>query len=210
MGKESKPIAAGKSSFDLLDAGKVFAELSLKPGTTFLDAACGRGAYSLAAAPYVGAEGRVFAVDLWEEGIAELQKEIAGREIANVSAQVADVSRRIPLPDRSVDTCLLATVLHDLLTIQKAEGTLGEIRRVVKEGGTLAVIEFKKIEGPPGPPVAIRLTSEELIRVCRPFALAPLRTVDVGPYNYLTLFTCGMIKRTSPVNGNSLQEGERQ
>jgi ubiquinone/menaquinone biosynthesis C-methylase UbiE len=186
---ENKPIAAGKSSFELVDVEKVFAELKLKPGMAFLDVACGRGAYALAALRYVGAEGRVYAVDLWDEGIAALQKELAAKEIRNLSAHVADVSRHIPVADQSIDSCLLATVLHDLLTIQKAEGTLSEIRRVMKEGGTLAIIEFKKIEGPPGPPIGIRITNEELIQLCRPFALAPIKTLDVGPYNYLTLFT---------------------
>ncbi|MHB8770127.1 MAG: class I SAM-dependent methyltransferase [Syntrophales bacterium] len=186
---QKKPIAAGKSSFELVDVEKVFAELALKPGTSFLDVACGRGAYSLEASQHVGPQGHVFAVDLWEEGIAALKEELAGRGIRNASAHVADVSRHIPVADRSIDSCLLATVLHDLITIRKAEGTLREIQRVMKEGGTLAVVEFKKIEGPPGPPIAIRITSEELIRICRPFGLAPVKTQDVGPYNYLSLFT---------------------
>jgi ubiquinone/menaquinone biosynthesis C-methylase UbiE len=186
---ESKPIAAGKSSFDLIDVEKVFTELRLKPGTAFLDVACGRGAYSLAASKYVGPEGHVYAVDLWEEGIVALQKELATKEIRNLSAHVADVSRHIPVGDQSIDSCLVATVLHELLTIQKAEGMLSEVQRVMKAGGTIAVIEFKKIEGPPGPPIGIRITNEALIETCRPFAMAPIKTLDVGPYNYLTLFT---------------------
>ena len=188
---ESKPIAAGKSSFELVHVAKAFAELNLTEGMAFLDVACGRGAYSLEASRYVGPEGHVYAVDLWQEGIAALKKELAAKAIRNVSAHVADVSRHIPVADQSIDTCLLATVLHDLISIRKAKGTLNEIQRVMKAGGTLAVIEFKKIEGPPGPPIAIRITSEELIRTCRPFALAPIKTLDVGPYTYLTLFTRG-------------------
>ena len=105
---------------------------------------------------------------------------------------------------------LLATVLHDLLSIQKAEETLSEVRRVMKEGGTAAVIEFKKIEGPPGPPIGIRITNDELIQTCRPFALAPIKTLDVGPYNYLTLFTRRMIKGAHPVNRKFIQESERR
>lgn len=187
----NRPIAAGKSSFDLVDVEKVFTALALREGMSVLDVACGSGAYSLEASRYVGPEGRVYAVDLWEEGIENLRKGIAARAIGNVEVSIADVSRRIPLPDESIDACLLATVLHDLITIQKAEATLAEIRRVMREAGTLAVIEFKKIDGPPGPPIAIRITSEELIRICRPFALTPVRTLDVGPYNYLTLFARG-------------------
>ena len=144
---ESKPIAAGKSSFDLVDAEKVFAELKLNPGTAFLDVACGRGAYSLAASKYVGPEGHVYAVDLWEEGIAALKKELAAKAIRNVSAHLADVSRHIPVADQSIDTCLLATVLHDLISIQKAEGTLSEIQRVMKGGGRSRSLNSRKSRG---------------------------------------------------------------
>ena len=52
-----KPIAAGKSSFNLVDSKKLFSELRLKENTTLLDLACGSGAYSIAASEYIGEEG---------------------------------------------------------------------------------------------------------------------------------------------------------
>ena len=42
---ETKPTAAGKSSYDLIDVDKFFKELDLQAGISFLDLACGRGAY---------------------------------------------------------------------------------------------------------------------------------------------------------------------
>jgi ubiquinone/menaquinone biosynthesis C-methylase UbiE len=185
---DHKPIAAGKSSFDLVDVEKLFSELKLKPQTVFLDVACGRGAYSLAASKYIGTEGHIYAVDLWEEGITALEKEVAVRALKNLSAKVADVSHHIPVADQSIDVCLLATVLHDLLQVRKAEGTLKEVQRVMQLGGTVAVVEFKKIEGPPGPPIAIRIAADALAQLVLPYEMAPLKTMDVGPYLYLTLF----------------------
>ncbi len=64
-----KTIAAGKSSFYLIDSYKLFSELSLKEDTSFLDLVCGRGAYSIAASGYIGEKGIIYAVDLWKEGI---------------------------------------------------------------------------------------------------------------------------------------------
>jgi protein-L-isoaspartate O-methyltransferase len=63
---ENKPTGAGKSSFGLIDTAKFFSELDLQKGVTFLDVACGWGAYSLAASDIVGKDGQVYAVDLWE------------------------------------------------------------------------------------------------------------------------------------------------
>lgn len=185
---EEKPVGAGKSSFDLIDTRKFFAELNLQKGITLLDVACGRGAYSLAASEDVGPDGRILAFDLWQEGIDHLQKEISLRQIRNVEARVVDVSQKLPLEDQSVDVCLLATVLHDLILVHKDRGTLKEIKRVMKPRGTVAVIEFKKIEGPPGPPIEIRISAEDVVERLRPYSLRLDRTVDMGPYNYLAVF----------------------
>lgn len=184
-----KPVGAGKSSFDLIDVKRFFAELNLQKGITFLDVACGRGAYSLSASEVVGPDGRIKAFDLWKDGIDQLQKEICLRQIRNIEALVVDVSQKIPLGDQSVDVCLLATVLHDLILVQKDQGTLREIKRVMKPQGIVAVIEFKKIEGPPGPPIEIRLSVEEVVERLRPYSLSLDRTMDMGPYNYLAVFT---------------------
>jgi len=43
-----KPIAAGKSSFGLIDFAKLTEVLEIEAGITFLDVACGVSAYSLA------------------------------------------------------------------------------------------------------------------------------------------------------------------
>ena len=80
---EKKPTGAGKSSFGLIDTAKFFSELDLQKGATFLDVACGWGSYSLAASDIVAKEGRVYAVDLWEEGILNLRKEAVSKKNKN-------------------------------------------------------------------------------------------------------------------------------
>jgi hypothetical protein len=59
---------------------------------------------------------------------------------------------------------------------------------VVKPNGILAIMEFMKIDGPPGPPRHIRLSPEQVEDMLTPFGFMQERIVDVGPYNYLMLF----------------------
>ena len=183
-----KPIAAGKSSFNLIDTKKLFLELDLKEGCVFLDVACGVGLYSIAASELVGQTGAIYAVDLWKEGIESLQSEISAGQINNIHASVADVSKRIPVEDRSVDICLMATVLHDLIRDNTHEGTLSEVERVLKPRGKLAIVEFNKSEEPPGPPVEIRISPEEVRKYLRPYSFRIAGTIDIGPNTYLSVF----------------------
>lgn len=183
-----KPIAAGSSSIDLVDIDKLFEDLHLKEGDTFLDVACGKGAYSLIASRYAGESGRVYAVDLWEEGIKSLQEWIRIQDIRNIQTSVADVSKRIPVADHSVNICLMATVLHDLIQDKTDAATLKEIKRVLKPEGTLAIVEFKKMEGPPGPPIQIRLSPAELEKHLHTYSLNMARMLDLGPFTYLAIF----------------------
>ena len=185
---EGKPIAAGKSSFNLIDVQALFAELPLGADTVFLDLACGTGPYSIAAAERIGATGKVFAFDLWPEGIDALNEEIESRQIKQIRTGLADATRQIPLADQSVDVCLLATVLHDFLSIQVERGALLEIGRVLKPGATLAVIEFKVMDGPPGPPRQIRMAPEAVRELLANYGFEFIKTAELGPFNYLSLF----------------------
>ena len=188
-----KPTAAGKSSFDLIDAAVFYRELGLNPGITFLDVACGRGAYSLKASQIVGSAGTVYAVDLWQEGIEQLKASALEENANNIKAFVSDAGRHIPVDDQVVDVCLMATVLHDFVEDHISKEVLQEVVRVLRPGGLLAIVEFKKIHGPPGPPVHIRLSPEQVGEMLRPHGFTEDRLVDIGPYNYLILFNLSRV-----------------
>jgi ubiquinone/menaquinone biosynthesis C-methylase UbiE len=187
-GDKRLPLGAGGSSFELIDGAALFGELRLKKGSVFLDIACGRGAYTLAAACHVGPAGVLYAVDLWSEGIARLKAEAAARGIANLKASIADAGERLPIGGREVDVALMATVLHDLVEDGKADGALRETARVLKPGGRFAVVEFKKIDGPPGPPREVRLDAKEVESLASRFGFAKRTGLDLSPYHYLLIF----------------------
>lgn len=182
---------AGKNSFGLIDTAKFFKEFDLKKGSTFLDAGCGRGEYAIAASKIIGDGGLIYAIDKWEEGIADLQEQIYGKGIKNIKTMVGDISKQIPIDRDSVDVCLLAVVLHGIAQSKDAaEGTFKEITKVLKPQGMLAIIEFKKDDSPPpGPPNNIRLSPEEIENMIAPFGFRKERVVEVGPHNYLITFS---------------------
>jgi ubiquinone/menaquinone biosynthesis C-methylase UbiE len=182
------PKGAGKSSFELIEAEKLFQVLALKPWYTILDMGCGTGSYALAMAKIIGDGGRVYAADLWEEGIARLQERIERRGEKNVRPILADVSKTLPLPGDRMDLILMATVLHDLKEAGVQDGALTEARRLLKNHGVFAVVEFTKVPGPPGPPISIRLSPDEVTALVEPFGFTRTGLQEIGPYNYLMTF----------------------
>jgi ubiquinone/menaquinone biosynthesis C-methylase UbiE len=183
------PIGAGKSSFDLIDSQAFFKALQLSPGMTVLDLACGQGKYTLAMAQKMEADGRIIAVDLWEEGIATLGRSADALSSVSIESHVADIREALPIGGGSVDLCLMATVLHDIVHEGDPMPVLKEVARVLKPEGVLAVVEFKKQDGQTGPPKDVRMRLEEVSALL--LAVGLLRcsaVVDLGPELYFTRF----------------------
>jgi ubiquinone/menaquinone biosynthesis C-methylase UbiE len=184
----SRPHGAGKSSYDLVDHERALRELNLRKGMTFLDMACGPGDYAIAVAKLLGSEGMVYAADLWVEALVKLQQKAEARNLANIRTVVGDVSRPLPIESATVDACLIATVLHDFVREGVAFEALQEAARVLKPGALLGVLEFKKMDGPPGPSIEIRLTAEEVERLVSPHGFIKRSVSETGPYTYLITF----------------------
>jgi ubiquinone/menaquinone biosynthesis C-methylase UbiE len=186
--EDKTPTAAGISSYDLIDEPRFWHAMAVSPGITALDVGCGTGRCTLKLAEAVGPQGRVIAVDLWGEGIERLHATAEAAKMDWIDARVAD-ARKLPLPDDSIDLCLMATVLHDFVADGYGGEVLTEVSRVLKQDGILALVEFRKQPGPPGPPVEVRLTLESAAAMLLRVGLIRFSaTVELGPHLYFARF----------------------
>jgi ubiquinone/menaquinone biosynthesis C-methylase UbiE len=107
----------------------------LRPGRYVLDVACGPGIPTLLAAPLVAPGGAVVGVDL-APGMVELAgKKAREAGIANASFREAD-AEELPFQDNTFDAVLCC---HGLVHTTDRMRALGEMWRVLKKGGTLAL-----------------------------------------------------------------------
>ena len=165
----------------LLDVPLILRELNLSPGQTVVDAGCGTGYMSRLFLEQVGDSGRVYAVDINERFIEQLQKELA---VPNVWAMVCSMADQTLIPGESVDLVYISTVMHAQRPTL-VQGIVRELQRILRPGGLLAVVEIHKHETPFGPPLKQRYSPEELQRV---FPFAPLKTVSVAEHFYMQVF----------------------
>jgi len=125
----------------LCDQARTLTELlhhdtSYPPGSLVLEAGCGVGAQTvtlLRNSP--GA--RFICVDVSDASLEEARKRVEGTGLEGASFQKADIFQ-LPFERMSFDHVFVCFVLEHL---QDPEGALRELREMLKEGGTITVIE---------------------------------------------------------------------
>jgi ubiquinone/menaquinone biosynthesis C-methylase UbiE len=168
----------------LIDPARFFSNIKIHPGAQILDAGCGVGRYSLELSKLLDDKGVIYAVDDWDGGLESLRSAIRENGLSNINPIKADITANIPLENESIDLCLMATVLHDLPPGGQ-DSALREIVRVLKPDGVLALVEFKKIDRGPGPPISIRISEQEAEEKINKYGFLKMFLGDIGEFNYL-------------------------
>jgi len=165
--------------------------LDLKEGMIVADLGSGPGRFTIPIAKAVGAKGKVYAIDIDEGSLKELSEAARSEGLSNVETIRADLTKGIPLPESHLDLVFMANVLHDLVHSGMGDFIIKEVERVLKPGGTFAVLEFKKSFTLFGPPLWLRLSPEEVLELVgkASMSLRPEPAInDIGEHHYLLKF----------------------
>jgi ubiquinone/menaquinone biosynthesis C-methylase UbiE len=173
----------GKSSESILDENLILKSLTILPGQHILDAGCGDGYMAKEFSKLAGPGGKVYAIDIYEQSINQLRNETA---TSNITAITGDVTKKTVIESASIDLVYLSTVFHGFTAPQKV-GFLREMKRILRPGGILAVVEINKCDTPFGPPSDIRYSPEEIVEA---IDLEPEMLTTIGDYFYMQTFTC--------------------
>ena len=117
---------------------KILEEIGIRSGWNVLDYGAGSGSYSIPAAQLVGSTGKVYAADIHALVTSGIQKKASLKGLKNIYPILTDCNTR--LPDASIDVVLLFYVLHDF---KNPAAILKELKRVLKPGGLLSIIDHR-------------------------------------------------------------------
>ena len=122
---------------------KIVAAAGLKPGMAMADIGAGTGLFTLHFAQAVGADGKVFAVEIAKNFLEHIKARASKASASNVQT-ILCTERSVELPESSIDLAFICDVYHHF---EFPSASLATLHKALKPGGTLVLIDFKRIPG---------------------------------------------------------------
>lgn len=170
---------------DLFNADQLLQKAGVTVGMTVADLGVGRiGNVTLAAARLVTETGTVYAVDIVKDVLRIIEEKVQSAGLHNVipiwtDLEVFGAANRIV--DGSLDVGILCTTLFQ--SEKKAE-MMKETVRMIKEGGTLLVVDWKTQNTSIGPPPDKRVNPQEIKQIAQTLGLTVIEEFEAGEYHW--------------------------
>jgi len=166
----------------------VFSKIGLEEGMAVGDLGCGNLAYyALGASKAVGKKGMVYAVDILKTALNAVDNRIRQDGIENLKTVWSNLEMvgATNIPAGSLD----AVFIHNVL-FQSSEhaGFLKETARLLKSGGKLMIIDWKKTGAPFGPPLKDRPDPENVKALAASAGFKLAEQFEAGPYHWGMIF----------------------
>jgi ubiquinone/menaquinone biosynthesis C-methylase UbiE len=172
---------------------EVVTALGLREGDTVADIGAGSGYFALRFAHHVGSTGKVLAVDLSPDMIAEVKRRAAEARLTNVTPVLAKPDDP-QLPAGAVDVVFLCDTWHH---IEQRGRYLATLRPALKPGARLVIVDFRK-DAPVGPPASMKLTREEVVKEVEAAGFELTKEHTFLPHQYFLEFSDAGRPRASP------------
>ena len=158
--------------------------LNLKSGEVIADIGAGSGYFTFHLARHVGDKGKVYAVDVSPDMILHINRRIRELKANNIVTLLADPDDPL-LPDRSVNRFFFSDSWHH---IENQSKYLSLMKRMLKPGGEVVIIDFHKKELPVGPPLQMKIAREDLIKQLDNNGYRLTKEHSFLPYQYFLVF----------------------
>lgn len=131
-------------------------------GAVVADIGAGTGLFTRLFARAVGPEGKVYAVDISRGFVRNILRTARAEGLQNVEG-IVNTQTDTLLPENSTDIAFVSDTYHHF---EQPKSMLASIRRALRPGGTLVVVDFERIEGKSSAWVMehVRLGRKEVIR----------------------------------------------
>jgi len=159
--------------------------LRLRAGDVVADLGAGSGYYTFRMAPLVGPTGRILAVEIQDEMIAELKKRIDKNKVPNVET-VKCTESDPKLGEASVDLLIMVDVYHELSFPFEV---MTAVRKALKPGGRVALVEFRKEDKEVPIKEVHKMSEAQIGKEMAAVGLRHLETIGILPWQHIAVYT---------------------
>ena len=130
--------------------GQNILHLGLTEGMRVADFGAGSGFYTKAASEKVGYSGKVYAIEVQRDLVKKLESDIKKWGLSNVECIWGDIEKRggAKISDHSIDRAIVSNVLFQ---VEDKIGMIDEVKRILKKGGEVLLIDWSESSGGMGP-----------------------------------------------------------
>lgn len=157
-------------------------KIGLTENKVLCDIGAGSGVFTLPAARIT--KNTVYALDVKDEMLSLIREKAEIEGLTNIETVKVE-GESFGIDSGKVDIAILVTVLHE---IKNKAVFLAEIKRTLKSGGRIAIIEFHKQTTKMGPPPEIRLGREDLAICFNEIGFTCSMDFDLGENFYCMVF----------------------
>lgn len=195
--------------------GALVDSLGLHSGETIADVGTGVGHLLPFILKEIGSSGTIFAVDIYPEFVDKTSKRIAAEGWRNVHV-VLGTERDPKLPENLLDGAILLDTYHHL---DYPEATIQGVRRALKSGGRLFVIDYYRSRSNPAASLDmvrrhIRLDRDDVVKEVKAEGFRLTKQFDHLPFMYVLVFDKlgppAKLQRSADKQGRAEQRPERQ
>lgn len=163
-------------------------QLGLREGMKVADLGSGIGHHAISAAHIVGETGRVYAIDVQEEVLRNLMDTAKARGLKNMESVWGNIEKQggTHLKEQSMDAVILSNTLFQL---EDRVPAVVEIKRILKPGGRLLVIDWAGSYEGMGPPAEQCVPEHEALELFITNGFHKLKDFRAGPHHYSIVFT---------------------
>lgn len=171
------------SASEFVNPDEVVSQMDLKPSDYVADFGCGTGYFVFPLAKKTKGQGRVYALDILKEKLESVESQAKILGLTNILTKRVNLEKEggSKLDSESVDWVVLADMIFQN---KNKDEIFKEVKRVLKPGGKILVVEWNFNDASVGPERALRISREGILEIAQRNQLTVLKDVQAGNFHY--------------------------
>jgi ubiquinone/menaquinone biosynthesis C-methylase UbiE len=165
------------------DPIKNIGQCGIQAGMQIADLGSGSGHYTIAASKALVSTGRVYSVDVQKDLLTKLKNNVTREGLYNVEVVWGDIEKNggTHLREGTIDLALVCNILFQL---GHKEGLVEEVKRILKPGGRVLVIDWSDSFGGIGPHPTMVVSRDTTMDLFEKAGFHLEREIDAGAHHY--------------------------